>query len=128
MAGVLVLSADLLFGSQVQGALVAAGNAVELVGGVDQAAERLRRADREAPDVVLVDMTDAALDGGGALERLRADGLLGRSRAMCFYSHVDSEAKARAEAAGFDLIVPRSRMAREGAELIARLVSEPLGG
>jgi len=29
----------------------------------------------------------------------------------------------RAEHAGFDLVVPRSRMAREGAELIARLAA-----
>jgi hypothetical protein len=30
--------------------------------------------------------------------------------------------RERAEQAGFDLVVPRSRMAREGAELVRRLV------
>jgi hypothetical protein len=41
---------------------------------------------------------------------------------LAFYSHVDVEARRLAEDAGFDLVVPRSRMAREGPELVARLV------
>jgi hypothetical protein len=40
-----------------------------------------------------------------------------------FYSHVDVETKRRAEAAGIDLVVPRSRMARELSELVERLLS-----
>jgi hypothetical protein len=34
---------------------------------------------------------------------------------------VHHETKLRAEAAGFDLVVPRSRMMREGAALVERL-------
>jgi hypothetical protein len=34
---------------------------------------------------------------------------------------VDVAARERAQRAGFELIVPRSRMAREGAQLVARL-------
>ena len=37
------------------------------------------------------------------------------TRTLGVYSHVDADTKRRAEAAGFDLVVPRSRMAREGA-------------
>ena len=40
-----------------------------------------------------------------------------------FYSHVDVETKKRAEAAGFDRVVPRSRMAREGPALVEALAS-----
>ena len=43
-------------------------------------------------------------------------------RTLAFYSHVDAAVRERAEEAGFDLVVPRSRMAREGAELVARLL------
>jgi hypothetical protein len=39
-----------------------------------------------------------------------------------FYSHVDVDTRRRAEEAGFDLVVPRSRMAREMPELVARLL------
>jgi nucleoside-diphosphate-sugar epimerase len=65
--------------------------------------------------------------GGGFLgsyvvERLRADGELGETRTLGVYSHVDAETKRRAEAAGFDLVVPRSRMAREGPGLIEKLL------
>ena len=46
---------------------------------------------------------------------------LDRTRTLAFYSHVEQETRERAEAAGFDLVVPRSRMAREGAALVSRL-------
>jgi capsular polysaccharide biosynthesis protein len=42
---------------------------------------------------------------------------------LAFYSHVETEVRERAQAAGFDLVVPRSRMAREGADLAARLLA-----
>jgi hypothetical protein len=38
-----------------------------------------------------------------------------------FYSHVDQETRRRAEDAGFDLVVPRSRMNREAAALVEKL-------
>ncbi len=40
-----------------------------------------------------------------------------------FYSHVDQDTRTRAEEAGFDLVVPRSRMAREMGALVDRLVA-----
>jgi hypothetical protein len=36
---------------------------------------------------------------------------------------VHHEMKLRAEAAGFDLVVPRSRLVREGPELVERLAA-----
>jgi hypothetical protein len=36
---------------------------------------------------------------------------------------VDTEARSRARDAGFDLAVPRSRLAREGDELVRQLAS-----
>jgi hypothetical protein len=47
-----------------------------------------------------------------------------RTRTLGFYAHVDVSARERAEEAGFDLVVPRSRMAREGAALVASLTGE----
>ena len=61
------------------------------------------------------------VDGAGArrvdARRRASSARRGRSR---FYSHVDVEVRERALAAGFDLVVPRSRMNREGAELVTR--------
>ena len=39
-----------------------------------------------------------------------------------FYSHVDVDTRRRAEAAGVDVVVPRSRMAREMPELVESLL------
>ena len=124
MARVLALVSDLLFGSRVQGALRAAGHDAELLG--DAAGLRRRLADGPAQGAVLVvDLTDAQLDGARLLEELAREGELVGVRTLGFYSHVDVRARARAERAGFDLLVPRSRMAREGAELVGRLSTAP---
>lgn len=121
MARVLVLSADLLFGSRVQGDLSAVGHDVELIADEPRLRARLGEADKPAADVLVVDLTDAQLGGASVVETLAAEGSLGSVGTLGFYSHVDVEARAQAERAGFDLVVPRSRMAREGAELVRGL-------
>jgi DNA-binding NarL/FixJ family response regulator len=123
MARVLALVPDLLFGSRVQGALTAAGHDVELVGDEVKLRERLADTGLPGAAVVVVDLTDEELDGASVLESLSHEGGLARSRTLAFYSHVDAAARERAERAGFDLVVPRSRMAREGPELVARLAA-----
>jgi CheY-like chemotaxis protein len=123
MARVLALVPDLLFGSRVQGALGAAGHDVELIGGEGRLRERLGDGSLPAAGVLVVDMTDGELDGAGIVEALSREGELQDIRTLAFYSHVDAPARERAERAGFDLVVPRSRMAREGAELVTRLVA-----
>jgi CheY-like chemotaxis protein len=130
MARVLALTRDLLFGSRVQGALVAAGHEVELVDGEARVRERLSligsdgtpSADVDAVDALVVDLTDPGLDGAAIVASLKADGALGPTRTLAFYSHVDAPARERAEQAGIDVVVPRSRMAREGPELVAHLL------
>ena len=74
--------------------------------------------------VLIVDLTDERLDGARIVASLLGAGELERTRTLGFYSHVDVAARERAERAGFDLVVPRSRMARESAELVARLASD----
>jgi CheY-like chemotaxis protein len=114
MARVIAVFDDLLLGSNVLGMLRAAGHQAELTG----------RPEEVHPDgaaVLIVDLASDAFDGASLVERLRADGELGETRTLGVYSHVHHEQKQRADSAGFDLAVPRSRMAREGAQLIERL-------
>jgi CheY-like chemotaxis protein len=105
---------DLLLGSNVLGMLRAAGHEARLTGAAD--------AHPDGAAVMIVDL--AGLDGVALVERLRAAGELGATRLLGVHSHVDVESKRRAEAAGFDLVVPRSRMAREGPQLVARLAGD----
>jgi hypothetical protein len=104
---------DLLFGSNVIGALKAGGHDAVLVSNPDDLAGAL-----SAADVLIVDLTSDVEDrialaapalGGGA------------PRTLAFFSHVERDVRAEAEAAGFDLVVPRSRMARAAAELVDQL-------
>jgi CheY-like chemotaxis protein len=115
MARVLAVFDDLLLGSNVLGMLRAAGHEADLVGGAgvhpDEAA------------VLVVDLAASTFDGVQIVEDLRSSGELGSTRTLGVYSHVDVDTRRRAEAAGFDLIVPRSRMAREGPTLVSGLAS-----
>ncbi|MEA2366438.1 MAG: hypothetical protein QOI32_1950 [Thermoleophilaceae bacterium] len=97
---VALLVPDLLFGSKLQGALRAAGH--EPVGPDDVA------------DVLVVDLTD---DPDARIERSAAATV----PRLGFYSHVEQDVRRRAEEAGFDRVVPRSRMAREAAALVESL-------
>jgi hypothetical protein len=90
-------------------------------------AELPTRADREpvvgagmgGDDTVAVDAAAERV----VVERLRATGELGATKLLGVHSHVDVDSKRRAQEAGFDLVVPRSRMAREGPALVERLAS-----
>ena len=126
MARVLALTRDLLFGSRVQGALALAGHDVELIADEPRLRQRLAGPDDPAGpavDVVVVDLTDDELDGAATIQALADSGALGHARTLGFYSHVDVAARERAERAGIDLIVARSRMAREGPQLVAGLLA-----
>jgi ActR/RegA family two-component response regulator len=117
MTQVLVFIPDLLFGSRVQAALTAAGDEVVLAADANGARERLA-----GVDVLVVDLTDDATARAELVKSLSAAGSLDGIATLGFYSHIETSVRALAEGAGFDLVVPRSRMAREGASLIAGLV------
>jgi DNA-binding response OmpR family regulator len=118
VARVVALVPDLLFGSRVQADLTAAGHEVTLI-----AQPAAARAAAPAADVLVVDLVNDEVDGVGLVLSMRAGGELASTRTVGFFSHIDEQMRDRAQAAGFDLVVPRSRMAREGAALVTRLAS-----
>ncbi len=119
MARVALLCPDLLFGSKVEGALTAAGHEV-----VRHDDEPAARADAPVADVLVVDLTAPEIDGPALVESMRMGGELEGAATLGFYAHVDQETRRHAEEAGFELVVPRSRMAREAAALVDRLAGE----
>jgi CheY-like chemotaxis protein len=118
MARVLAHVPDLLFGSKVRGMLTAGGHEVALVG--SETAVREQIADS---DVLVVDLTADDAAGIALLDGLTSDDLVGKTRTLAFYSHVDADVRTRAVAAGFHRVVPRSRMAREGSALVDGLLA-----
>lgn len=105
---------DLLFGSGVVTSLRAAGHDPVLV--MDPVALEPELSESQ---VLIVDLTADA--GERITHVLGALGDPARIRTLGFYSHVDAEVREQAEKNGFDLVVPRSRMAREGVALVERL-------
>jgi CheY-like chemotaxis protein len=118
MARVAALIPDLLFGSKVQASLEAAGHEVDLISGDVEAWDEVG-----GIDVLVVDLT-SDVDGIGLVETLATGGELHDVRTLGFFAHVQPEVRDRALAAGFDQVVPRSRMAREGADLVGRLAAQ----
>ena len=118
MARVVALVPDLLFGSKIHASLAAAGHDVVLTG-----IEADARAQAPGADVLVVDLASGTVEWPELVESMRAAGELAGTRTLAFYSHVDVEVREQALAAGFDLVVPRSRMNREGAELVTRLAA-----
>ncbi len=116
MARVALLCPDLLFGSKVEGALAAAGHEVRRLESEDAA-----RAEAPRSDLLLVDLTAADFDGAVLVESMNMGRELAGVATLGFYAHVDQETRRRAEQAGFDRVVPRSRMAREAPALVEQL-------
>jgi hypothetical protein len=106
VARILAVAPDLMFASRIEATLGAAGHSVELASSVAEAA------DLETADLFVVD-----------LDREPAEGVLGLGiPVLGFYAHLNTETREAAEAAGVDLVVPRSRMAREMPQLVDRLL------
>jgi hypothetical protein len=103
VARVLAIAPDLMLASRVEESLRAVGHEVTVASSLPAPAE----ADLIICDLDATDPTAVAAAGPPALG---------------FYSHVDVATKQAAEAAGIDLIVPRSRMARELPALVADLL------
>jgi hypothetical protein len=114
VARVVVFVPDLLFGSNVTSAVQTAGHEPVLVGDVDAVRREL-----PGSELLIVDLT---ADAGERIAQLVALAPF-EPRTLAFYSHVEADVRAWAQTAGFDLVVPRSRMAREGAALVNRLLT-----
>ncbi|HET9154735.1 MAG TPA: hypothetical protein VFN85_11540 [Solirubrobacterales bacterium] len=105
MARVLSISADLMLGSKVEAQLSAAGHEVTTAPAIEETTW-------DGKDLIVADLdaeSPEALVGLGI-------------PVLGYYSHVDVATRQTAEAAGVDLVVPRSRMARELPALVERLL------
>lgn len=106
MARVVAVAADLMMGSKVEATLRAAGHEVTL-------APSLQEAPLDRAELIVAD-----------LDAENPEALVGLGvPVLGYYSHVEVETREAADAAGVDLIVPRSRLAREMPQLVEQLLS-----
>jgi hypothetical protein len=107
VARVLSIATDLMLGSKVEAQLTAAGHEVTTAAAIEETTW-------DGKDLIVAD-----------LDAENPEALVGLGiPVLGYYSHVDVATKEAAEAAGIDLAVPRSRMARELPELAAKLLSD----
>jgi hypothetical protein len=105
VARVVAIAADLMLGSKVEATLSAAGHEVTL-------SPSLQEAPLGEAELLVAD-----------LEVESPEALVGLGiPVLGYYSHVDADTREAAQAAGVDLVVPRSRMARELPQLVERLL------
>jgi hypothetical protein len=106
VARVVAIASDLLLGSKVEAMLQAAGHDVVL-------SPALSEAPLDDAELIVADLdteNPKALVGLGI-------------PVLGYYSHVNIETKQASQAAGIDLVVPRSRLARELPDLAAKLLT-----
>jgi hypothetical protein len=107
VARVVAVAPDLLLGSKVEATLSAAGHEVTL-------SPALSEAPLDEADLLVAD-----------LETENPEALVGLGiPVLGYYSHVNAKTREEAEAAGVDMVVPRSRMARELPQLTDKLLSD----
>ncbi|MET0559496.1 MAG: hypothetical protein ABW065_12640 [Solirubrobacterales bacterium] len=107
MAKVVAVATDLMLGSKVEATLSAAGHDVTL-------SPSLQEAPLQEAELLVAD-----------LDAENPEALVGLGiPVLGYYSHVEVETREAAEAAGVDLVVPRSRLAREMPQLAAKLLSQ----
>jgi hypothetical protein len=113
MARAVAFVPDLLFGSNLVGALQAGGHDVVLVSNPGDLEGAMPGA-----DVLVVDLTAEPADRIAAAQPYLGPGA---PRTLAFFAHVERDVRTDAESAGFELVVPRSRMARAASELVDQL-------
>jgi hypothetical protein len=107
----LILCRDLLLGSKITAAAQSAGVAYRVV-------RDAAKLEGLAGERLIVDLNqDGALDAAVAWKRA------GGAKVIGFVSHVDAETIQRAQAAGLDQIVPRSRFVVDLPQIVKATVS-----
>jgi DNA-binding response OmpR family regulator len=109
---VVLLTDDLMFGSKVESMIRAAGADPVLAAAPLEALAAIERLDAR---LLIVDLVSDGFDGT-TLPAAAGVPVVG------YYAHTDDDTRRAALAAGFDTVVPRSRMMREGDALIASIL------
>jgi hypothetical protein len=105
VARIAVIAPELLLGTRIQETLSAAGHEVTLSRSASEAS-------LDAAELLIVDV-----------EREKPEAVVGLGiPVLGFYPHTNAELRQAAEAAGVNLVVPRSRLAREMPALVESLL------
>ena len=101
---------DMFFASKIRAVAEAVGAEISF----PRTQEALLQKARETrPRLIVVDLHNQKIDSGALAGELKSDEQLRDIRLLGFFSHVQTELKQSALAAGFDEVIPRSVFARD---------------
>ena len=101
---------DMFFASKIRAAAEAMGVEIGFPRSLEALIEKARES---APQLILVDLHNQKLDPVALAKELKANQELGGIQLVGFFSHVETELRQNALAAGYDLVLPRSVFSRD---------------
>ncbi len=110
---VIVVVDDMFFASKIRATAEALGLEVSFPRSKEALVEKARGA-----QLILVDLHNQKVDAIALATELKADEQLRAVPIIGFFSHVETELKRNALAAGFDQVIPRSVFARDLAKIL----------
>jgi CheY-like chemotaxis protein len=119
MAHIVVLVIDGELGAELMAVAGAAGHDVD----VCASEAEVWNACAKPADLLIIDASSDAVDGVTLVDSMLAGGELRGVRTLALYADADPAAKERAQEVGFDIMLARSRMDAEGAQLVQRLLA-----
>ncbi len=113
---VLALVNDMFFASKIRATAAALGIEVHFVRGVEDVIERTGL---EKPSLIIVDLHATRDDPFEFALLLKARNALRGVPFLAFYSHVQTELLEKANAVGYERVIPRSAFSKNLAQILA---------
>jgi CheY-like chemotaxis protein len=112
---VLIAVDDIFFASKIRAAAESLGVAFDTARGVEAAVEKARA---NRPNLIVADLHSERCDPVALAQALKSDPQLSDVPLVGFFSHVQTELRDRALAAGFDRVLPRSTFVQQLPQLL----------
>ena len=112
---IIALVDDMLFISKIRATAESVGVTVKFARSIDAACEA---ATQNAASLIIADLQVHSCDPFALAERLKSSDLLKRVPLVGFFSHVETTLLHRAEASGYDRVMPRSLFSKNLAEIL----------
>lgn len=116
-----VLTDDIFFSSKIKEAAKSNGLSVEFIKSPGGLIERLTS---RTPSLIILDLNCRKLEPVRLIGEIKSSPSLKEITIVGYLPHVDTELKRSAAESGCDLVLPRSRFAREAGEILKRFAAD----
>ena len=114
---ILALVDDLFFSAKIGATAQSCGVPVEFVA---SRVALIAKAQGQAPGLIIIDLNGSATEPVESIRDLKALPELRATPLLAFFSHVQTDLRERAMAAGCDTVIPRSLFSRDLAQILTK--------